>query len=423
MKKIITALQNENVNKKLSEHNNIKIMANDIQYQEGILEILELDSNIDYIIFSELLPGEISIKELVKKINKINFNIQLIIILEKKNKELEEYLLSKNYIKIIYNNQITINELIEIIRQKNEKEEIKKIVYNENDNYKQHINNKNINLLQQQISKEEILRIEEEINNEIKKKSLVEEIKIQFKKYLKKEKIKKQNKTISIIGENGVGKTTFTINLANIIKKEKNILIIDTSDQIQEILFLLNYKNNENSNVENIVKKIDKRLDVILLKDLPTNKLELIKQIKKLKQQYKLILIDIKKEKNSLLNIIFEESDKIIFLMEPNILQIKKSFLYKQQLIKENELKEDKIYILLNKEIKNIIFLNVIKEIFNKETIIGKIRVIKNYNKFINSNMNIKLLNKTIKKEYKKIAVEIYKNEQFKKYYLNRIII
>ena len=109
--------------------------------------------------------------------------------------------------------------------------------------------------------------------------------------------------------------------------------------------------------------------------------------------------------------------------MEPNILQIKKSFLYKQQLIKENELKEDKIYILLNKEIKNIIFLNVIKEIFNKETIIGKIRVIKNYNKFINSNMNIKLLNKTIKKEYKKIAVEIYKNEQFKKYYLNRIII
>lgn len=423
MKKIITALQNENINNKLKKEKMIKVVANDIQYQEGILEILELDSNIDYIIFSELLPGEISIKELVKKINKINFNIQLIIILEKKNKELEEYLLSKNYIKIIYNNQITINELIEIIRQKNEKEEIKKIVYNENDNYKQHINNKNINLLQQQISKEEILRIEEEINNEIKKKSLVEEIKIQFKKYLKKEKIKKQNKTISIIGENGVGKTTFTINLANIIKKEKKILIIDTSHQIQEILFLLNYKNNENSNVENIVKKIDKRLDVILLKDLPTNELELIKQIKKLKQQYKLILIDIKKEKNSLLNIIFEESDKIIFLMEPNILQIKKSFLYKQQLIKENELKEDKIYILLNKEIKNIIFLNVIKEIFNKETIIGKIRVIKNYNKFINSNMNIKLLNKTIKKEYKKIAVEIYKNEQFKKYYLNRIII
>lgn len=423
MKKIITALQNENINNKLKKEKMIKVVANDIQYQEGILEILELDSNIDYIIFSELLPGEINIKELVKKINKINFNIQLIIILEKKNKELEEYLLSKNYIKIIYNNQITINELIEIIRQKNEKEEIKKIVYNENDNYKQHINNKNINLLQQQISKEEILRIEEEINNEIKKKSLVEEIKIQFKKYLKKEKIKKQNKTISIIGENGVGKTTFTINLANIIKKEKKILIIDTSHQIQEILFLLNYKNNENSNVENIVKKIDKRLDVILLKDLPTNELELIKQIKKLKQQYKLILIDIKKEKNSLLNIIFEESDKIIFLMEPNILQIKKSFLYKQQLIKENELKEDKIYILLNKEIKNIIFLNVIKEIFNKETIIGKIRVIKNYNKFINSNMNIKLLNKTIKKEYKKIAVEIYKNEQFKKYYLNRIII
>ena len=83
MKKIITALQNENVNKKLSEHNNIKIMANDIQYQEGILEILEIEQNIDFIIFSELLPGNMKIEELIEKIKQKNKKIKIIIIKNK----------------------------------------------------------------------------------------------------------------------------------------------------------------------------------------------------------------------------------------------------------------------------------------------------------------------------------------------------
>ena len=102
MKKIITALQNENVNKKLSEYNNIKIMANDIQYQEGILEILEIEQNIDFIIFSELLPGNMKTEELIEKIKQKNENIKIIIILENKKQELENYLLGKGKIFIFY---------------------------------------------------------------------------------------------------------------------------------------------------------------------------------------------------------------------------------------------------------------------------------------------------------------------------------
>ena len=122
MKKIITALQNENVNKKLSEHNNIKIMANDIQYQEGILEILEIEQNIDFIIFSELIPGNMKIEELIEKIRQKNENIKIIIILENKKQELENYLLGKGKIFIFYNNEITIEQLIKVIEEKSNQE-------------------------------------------------------------------------------------------------------------------------------------------------------------------------------------------------------------------------------------------------------------------------------------------------------------
>ena len=122
MKKIITALQNENVNKKLSEYNNIKIMANDIQYQEGILEILEIEQNIDFIIFSELLPGNMKTEELIEKIKQKNENIKIIIILENKKQELENYLLGKGKIFIFYNNEITIEQLIKVIEEKSNQE-------------------------------------------------------------------------------------------------------------------------------------------------------------------------------------------------------------------------------------------------------------------------------------------------------------
>ena len=118
MKKIITALQNEKVNQKLAENKNIKIMTNDIQYQEGIIEALEIDCNIDFIIFSELLPGEIKIETLIEKIRQKNRNIKMIIILENKKEELENYLLAKGNIFIFYNNEITIEQLLKIIEEK-----------------------------------------------------------------------------------------------------------------------------------------------------------------------------------------------------------------------------------------------------------------------------------------------------------------
>lgn len=41
MKKIITAIGNEEINKKLKQINLFNVIGYDIQYQEGILEVLE----------------------------------------------------------------------------------------------------------------------------------------------------------------------------------------------------------------------------------------------------------------------------------------------------------------------------------------------------------------------------------------------
>ena len=125
MKKILTAINNSALNEKLKKENIAEIIGRDIQYKEGIIEILEKNKNIDLIIVSENLPGEITIENLIENINKINEKIKIIYILEKENIELEKKL-NKYYIyNIYYNNKITLNELIKNIKEKelkNEKE-------------------------------------------------------------------------------------------------------------------------------------------------------------------------------------------------------------------------------------------------------------------------------------------------------------
>lgn len=41
---------NENLNQKLKKENIFEIVTEDIQYQEGILELLEKDNEIDFLI-------------------------------------------------------------------------------------------------------------------------------------------------------------------------------------------------------------------------------------------------------------------------------------------------------------------------------------------------------------------------------------
>ena len=126
MKRVITAIDNKNIIEKISKNKNLKIIFNNLEYREGILEILEKIKNIDVIIISELIPGEISIEELIKEIRKINKKIQIVFILNKNDLEkinkLKELKVDKIYIKNKNNKKIK-NEIniLKIINKKREK--------------------------------------------------------------------------------------------------------------------------------------------------------------------------------------------------------------------------------------------------------------------------------------------------------------
>ena len=66
MKKIITAINNPIINEKLKKEK-IEVIGKDIQYKEGILEILENNKEINFILIDEKLPGEIKNDELNKE--------------------------------------------------------------------------------------------------------------------------------------------------------------------------------------------------------------------------------------------------------------------------------------------------------------------------------------------------------------------
>lgn len=109
---ILTAINNEKIFKELK--NKIKINYNDIQYKEGVLEALEKNKNIDFIILNEDISGQIKIEELIKKIKKINNKIKIIIILNKKDLKKEEYLI-KNKTDFIYAEKVSAKEILKRI--------------------------------------------------------------------------------------------------------------------------------------------------------------------------------------------------------------------------------------------------------------------------------------------------------------------
>lgn len=463
MKKVITALLNETVNNKLKEYNNIEVVMGDIQYKEGIIEALEINNEIGYIILSELLPGELEIKELIDKIKKIKNDIKIIIILEKEDKELENYLFSKGDINIFYNNSVKIKEIAELIINKNKEEnlelevqKLKELIMNKKNSVIEEAEIENFNESKILINENEKKEIEVQIEKEFRiNKSIFKNI----IKVFKKENTIKNSQTIFVTGVPGVGKSVFTVNLSKTLEiQKKKVLIIDfdflnnsiqtlfgiknkkvknSNKNIYELEKIKNFEDNikyiENiySNLENKYKiedlkiKINSYIDLIsninlLFSENETNDLQLLKIIKELKIEYDFIIFDANLNNNYLKNII-NEIDKIIFLTEPNILQIKKTKNILLKNIKELKIDKEKIYILFNKVKNDSIGFNILKEVFINQNMIGKISYINNCNILINQNMKWIFLENKIKNQYKKIAKQLSQSNNIKKYYLYKI--
>lgn len=399
MKKIITAINNPIINEKLKKEK-IEVVGKDIQYKEGILEILENNKEINFILIDEKLPGEIKNDELINKIKKINKNIEIIFFIKKENK--------KNTI---------INEN-KIIKDEKIKSKIK-IVYYEKE-------------IKIEIFLNFILYGEEILEKEYEKNytNKIDIINENIEKYNKN-----QNIIISVNGDSSVGKKMTTLRLSLYLNEYNNkILIIDLNtkshktistifnkkensktlkkNNIKKIKNIVNILKNQNLKYEN--KKIGRKIilnnKIIINKNISLityNKLIKIKRIKNIEKYYNFIFIVLSdNNKNNINKKIIENSNLNLLILEDNILGIDKL----KKIIEKNynnNLKNTKI--IINKNNKFSIDENIIKNIFNNLEIIGKIRYTDIYNLLINCNFenNILLEEKRLRKETEKIVKKI----------------
>ena len=399
--RILTALQNPEINRMLKEQTNYNVVENDIQYQEGIIEILEKNNKINLIIISELLPGNIGIKETINKIKEFNSDIEIILILENKNSKIKEFLIQKNIKSIFYNNQITIDELINNIKQKEEKTSQIEI-------------NKEIEKL-----KEMIL---ENKKNKKSKTNKIEKIKTKIKKeiirlkeiILRKtgETINRKNAIISIVGAAGVGKSVF-ISLFSKNIKNKKILIIDFDifNKSLDLIFGYDAQKQKEKTIIKISKNIDllSKIEIFFAENnyLEKNKIKNI--LNNFSKKYDLIIIDNTSEyscnytKEILIN-----SDEIIFLTDANLIELNKTKKILEKYINKWKIKKEKIKVVFNKVNINSINSKILKNLFSDFKILGKINFSSKYNLIINN--NLKILNKKINKEYLNIIKKLNLN-------------
>ena len=214
MKKIITAMGNEFLNVQLKNRNNIQIIMNDIQYQDGIIEALENYKKIDIIIFSDMLPGEMQVEELIKRIKEFNVEIKIILITENEDKLENNNLYEIGVYRVICINELEINELINII-ENNKDSNYKNNYFSEVQN-KYEKNNKNIKYDNSNNNKEiNYINNKSKKTNNKKLKKLNNINKNKLKKNKNYRKIKKEkNNNIYIINKI----KNFFINLLNKIK-------------------------------------------------------------------------------------------------------------------------------------------------------------------------------------------------------------
>lgn len=392
MKSILTAIANPVLNEKLKQINEFKINYNDIQYQEGVIEILKKEK-IDILILSEILPGEYNIKDFILEIKKLNKEIEIIIFLENKKENLEMFLKTNGIFNIYYNNEIDFSNIIKNIKKEN----------------------KNIELINKIIKENYLIKNEKRNLKKIKNK--LNKIINKFKKTKKLNKIKNnnfKNKIILVTGSHGVGKSIFIINLAFNLKNKK-ILIIDLDIINNSIHTLLGIKNKKIKNInkiENLIIKYNKKIDIINFSQIIKNNLlekeNINKYFELLKNKYDYILIDsslecLKNENKKLLKNNFLN----IFLIEPNLIEIKKSINILNIFEREWNIKKEKINIVFNKFNIYSINFKILKNIFSNYKIIGKINFNINYNLLINKNFKCKKEIRKIKKDYLNIIKKL----------------
>ena len=359
MKKVILAINNKKIIQKIKQNKEVEII-NNVQYREGILEILDKEKNISNIYIEEKIPGIISIEKLIEKIKIINKKINIIIFLEKE--ELEK-----------------INKL--------KKLEIKNI----------YIKNKLIINEKKKINNNKLLKNKKIINKKTKEKNI------------------KNNKIIFIYGNKKTGKTTITnLILIYLLKLNKKILLININKKIENnyLKIFSNYnikeekkiknKNNNKNKIYKFVIKINSNMTFLPIINQKMIYSEIKSFLLKCSKKYDYILVDSGNTGNyKIEQIIMQTSNVKIKVIDPNTLGIKdiEGNIEIKKVEKQNN--NSSLHIIYNKyyfnSVSPLIFKNILKNFKNIHTIFYQKEFIKLSEK-IQKSENIKLKNNINKK-------------------------
>lgn len=308
---ILTALQNEEINYELKKNKEFTIEYDDIQYEEGLIEILKAKKYIEYIIFNKKILEKNRLEDFIEIVLDINKEIKIILIY---NNE-EEIKQLNNNIKqliILIKNNYNIENNTQIVK------EIENKIYSEK-------------YLRENYYLEENERMKKEINN---LKSIIEKNNVNLNKldnFKYKDSKELSGKIVSITGAKHSGKTIITATISKIISKSKKVLIIDMDFESKDMKLLFNVESYNIQKDRNIVKKISKNLDIICDMNIA---LENIKNLEdnldrlfiKLKEKYDYIFIDLNEKSDmNIFNYFLNMSNYIFLLIEGNILNMKKS--------------------------------------------------------------------------------------------------
>ena len=421
---------------------------------------------MDYIILNEDLDGNISLEELVSEIKKINKNSRIIFTSNKSYDEERILNILKNRIdKKEKNNLNSIKKeniknenknknFEEISRsRKKVKPEIKEKIANKNNKYKEDKEIKNnewiLNFKENELKNNKIenksniyktkslnVKDNEIINQQesnYKSNKIFSQKTLPFNNLFNFNQVIKNNRkeVISILGPNGIGKSVFSILFAKTMESKKSIIIdFDIlNNSLHTIMGVKNYdakikrkiKSNDLITNKNILNKsiLHTNLKIDLLPAMniildPNYKLSNMKMrniIEELKNIYDLIIIDTSSDTffdytREMINC----SNKAIFISGANILEVRKSERLLDIYNKDWNIENEKINIVFNKCTKKSLDDNLLREIFNKYNILGKIQLSDYYDLVVNKNMTEQ---SSLQKEIENIKKQIIKEKYY----------
>lgn len=374
MKKILTAMGNETLNKELCRYAKFEVCEEDLFYQEAVLTEIE-QNKYEAIVLSGLLQGEFEISEFVKQIRIKNSTIRIVIVTDEITSSFKRKMAELNVVDVFEDSSVSIEEIVDALdREESIKEKSEGLKQNS------------------YITKKE--------NSVI---PVVNEIKQEYVTLQKQE-------VIVVTGTSGAGKSTIAVNFARMLAKKTNakVLLVDLdtlNGNIDEILDIhkvpQNVKivldENKKCGLNYAVELINKnRFDTNILDELVIrsgnldvltgntslhycqnvlNKDHYSKILEAAKEKYDFIIVDT--SSNIFLDSLkwaVQIATKVFFVTEANYLSMKKSTQLLNIFISTWNVWKEKIKIVVNKENLETLGVDVVEQILEEYEVIGKVK-------------------------------------------------